>query len=155
MNAHIINTYPYTVDEHDVQSFEQKYHIRLPEPYRSFLIETNGGYPDKDRFPTPWNELNQYIIVDYFYGLNYRRDTWGDLSDARTTFTDRIPEDLVAIASDPGGNQICLGLAGERYGQIFFWEMEEESDEEPPTYDNVSFVANSFQQFLDGLYADS
>ena len=49
----------------------------------------------------------------------------------------------------------CLGVSGDRIGQIFFWDMEHEAaDGQAPGYDNVFWVADSFQSLLDNLYLD-
>jgi hypothetical protein len=39
--------------------------------------------------------------------------------------------------------------------EILYWDHEEEADEgEEPTYDNVYLIANSFTDFINGLYED-
>ena len=64
----------------------------------------------------------------------------------------RMPEELVPIAHDPGGNQICIAVAGPKTGAVYFWDHEEEADDdETPGYDNVYLIANSFNEFLNSL----
>ena len=57
---------------------------------------------------------------------------------------------------DPFGNAICLGIAGEYRGRIYFWDHEMEPD--PGEWDgavetagNVQLLANSFGEFVAGL----
>jgi hypothetical protein len=40
-------------------------------------------------------------------------------------------------------------VAGEKCGQIYFWDHEAEMDEgEPPTYDNLYLIADSIDDLL-------
>lgn len=67
----------------------------------------------------------------------------------------RLPEDLLPIANDEGGNLICIGLEGERLDQIFFWDHEEEADPrqgQVPSYNNICFVADWFWEFFNSLH---
>jgi len=59
----------------------------------------------------------------------------------------RIPRDMIPIARDSFGNQICIGVSGPRCGYVYFWDHENE-DEDEPTYRNMHLVAKSFQEFL-------
>jgi hypothetical protein len=57
---------------------------------------------------------------------------------------------------DSSGNAICLGLAGEARGQVYFWDQEREPDldETDGTIEgagNVSLIAHSFETFFSGL----
>lgn len=64
----------------------------------------------------------------------------------------RIPPNLLPIAHDPFGNLICLSVAGQDRGKVYFWDHEVEVREgEIPSYRNVSFIADNFESFLDGL----
>jgi hypothetical protein len=62
----------------------------------------------------------------------------------------RIPDDTIAIGDDPGSNQILLGIAGENRGKVFYWFREGEKDPDDPAvpgYENIGFIANSFENF--------
>ena len=54
------------------------------------------------------------------------------------------------IAGDSGGNQYVLIVEGDKAGQIFFWNHEDET--EPPSYENMSFIAASFTEFTEKLH---
>ena len=60
-----------------------------------------------------------------------------------------MPPNLLPIASDLGGNAVCLSTDGPDAGAVYFWRHSFET--QPPTYDNVRFVARGFDEFLSGL----
>jgi hypothetical protein len=69
-------------------------------------------------------------------------------------YDERVPADLIPIADDAFGNNICIGWKGEREGKIYFWDHEDELDENGDfvqDYRNVFLVANNLQEFLDNL----
>ena len=69
-----------------------------------------------------------------------------------------IPEGLLTIGSDAGGNAIMLCLRDDRFGQIFLldhelvaYEGEPEPLEEAEEYGLVLFYSPSFSQLLNDL----
>ena len=98
---------------------------------------------------------NDYI--EQLYGV-VPGSTLDDLSILYSDYRGRIHSDLLPIGEDPGGNIICLGLKSKRRGKVYFWDHEREEmppDDAPPDwepgYSNVSFVANSFDEFFFSL----
>ena len=60
----------------------------------------------------------------------------------------RWPARFLAIAIDGFGNRFLLSLGMPDYGDVYFWDHEQEADEgEPPTEDNLNLVAHSFAEF--------
>lgn len=136
--------------EIDLDSLEQQLGLDLPNDYRSFLLSTNGGYPVPNGFAIPDNPVDEHGLVHYFLCID--NDDVYNLMDWAERYKDRIPEGLVPIATDPGGNLICLSATGASSGNVFFWEHEREADEgQAPRQDNVYLVADSFQRFIDNL----
>jgi hypothetical protein len=65
------------------------------------------------------------------------------------TFAGRFPRNLLPIGHDPGGNQICMSVAGSDRNTIYFCDHEDEADDDDvPGYDSVYFIVDSFQAFL-------
>ncbi len=128
--------------------FEVKIGHMLPRDYRQFLLDHNGGKPTPSDFTI--NDEQGGDTLHHVYGL-YNGPGYARLEDAYATYAGRIPAVLLPIADDPGGNVICLGLTGPYRGNVYFWDHESESDDEPG-FENVVLIANSFQAFLDSLY---
>ena len=59
--------------EREVRRFESRIGFDLPQDFRTFLLETNGGVPDTTVFPVPGADE---VFIDYFLPLiQHRRNT--------------------------------------------------------------------------------
>lgn len=102
-----------------------------------------------------------------------------DIFEAIKGRKNRIPEEFLPIGTDSFGNDICIGIKGKYYGKIYFWDHELEAGAikfvyenfglevamkntgltaeeitnygDEPTYKNIHFIANSFDEFLDNM----
>ncbi len=125
----------------------------IPGPYRQFLLEHNGGFPESSDFEmSGWEEgETDSSAVRMFLGIDMEEETFG-LPYVLETFGDRIPARMFPIAWDPGGNLILMVASGSEAGKIYFWDHEREAGEgKPPTEQNLQFIAASFDAFLDKL----
>ncbi|MBK9262343.1 MAG: SMI1/KNR4 family protein [Polyangiaceae bacterium] len=135
----------------EIEQFEKRRGIALPQEYKRFLLKSNGGRPVPDTFDVPgW--AHDGSVIHHFHGIH-----WGEyykLDEECEAYQDRIPADLLPIAADVFGNAICLGWKGKRRGKIYFWDHEDELDENGLSrqdYSNVFLVANSLEEFLGKL----
>jgi len=61
---------------------------------------------------------------------------------------------LIVIGNSGGGGRyFALGIKGKRRGHVYFWDINlfPQDDNVPETYQNISFVAQSFDAFLGEL----
>ncbi len=130
--------------------FERFLEIRLPKDYRKFCLEYNGGRPEPDCFVC--SESGGKSSMHCFYRFN-SSNNHDDMIWAYRIFKDRMPPYYLPIGCDPGGNQICLVVKGQKYGQVFYWDHEFEADEGcDPTDENLTLVAPNFDAFLNSLH---
>ncbi len=134
-----------------IAEFEKQIGDALPQDYRDFLLEFNGGRPDKSGFDydlpdgRTWNSM-----VREFIGFD--RSQYSDFDYFDTMYFDRIPPGMFPIADDPGGNLVLMSLRPESRENIFFWDHNEEAEEEEPaTLENLYFIAGNFSEFFAGL----
>jgi hypothetical protein len=147
-----VNSQDVTVTRKDISSFEEKLKISLPISYKNYLLRCNGGNPDDGTYSMSENidGDEEFSGIDWFYSIS--NDYTTSLEKNINTFYGRVPYDMIPIGEDGGGNQICLGISGERYGKVYFWDHDWESDEDEPWYENVYLIANSFEDFINKLY---
>ena len=128
--------------EDALHAFERKLGVRLPEPYRAYLLRFNGGRWSRQIFSISPEDGESR--VHQVYGLHAGPD-YSRLDAVRTVFADRIPSDLLAFAADAFGNQLCIGIKGKRTGQVFFWDHEVEGGK------GLVVLQDSFDGFVNAL----
>jgi hypothetical protein len=114
---------------------------RLPDTYRRFA-ETYGvlGFEDYVYFTLPDESR---VIMDVFFAV-----CPGDDYDIRENYEmhlGRIPDGMLPVGSDPGGNLVCISIVGDRIDSVLFWNHETEK---------VIHVTDSFEGFVGSLVRD-
>jgi hypothetical protein len=156
--------------EADLSAFEQENKVLLPSDYRAFLLKHNGGEPQPADFDySDGTELMSGGVQEFFAiyikpetetGLSPNLNLASQFRIYKRMGIPRMPDELMPIGDNGGGNKICLCVSGEHTGCIYYWDHEMEctgggtyEDGTPITmWDNCHFVANSFTEFLDSLY---
>lgn len=128
--------------DEEIRAFEERLGWPLPEEYRRFLLENNGGRPTPDVIDI--NGLpGGSTDVQVFFGLDRSVKSSG-LDWNLEMLRGRIDERLLPIACDSGGSVFCLSLHGIDLGCIIYCDFVESK---------VSYyrVAPSFSAFLEKL----
>jgi hypothetical protein len=121
----------------------------LPDDYRRFMSEFNGGRPEPSGFVFPTEDGKSDSAVRYFLTLDDREERY-TIQEFLDRYGDRIPQKLLPIACDSFGNLVLLDAGAKSAGAVCVWDLEKESMDEP-TWDNIADVASSFTEFLDAL----
>ena len=127
------------VSEAEVAQVESELGVKLPEQYRRFLLQYNGGSPQPPAFRYGTGPYADSQVQSFNCILP------GDYTDLRKqaqVFKGRVPDTLLPIGADPFGNVIAIGVRSDELGKVFFWDHET-SDVHP--------VAPGFNAFLDSL----
>lgn len=123
-----------TLDQ--LEAYEKKLGVILPEQYRNYLILFNGGKYEKDITKISAKEGDTRI--HHMYGLHagpgYRR-----------LEADIINHEYLAICDDAFGNEFLIKVNGVGYGGIYFLNHESQ-DKSALTY-----VAPDFSVFVDNM----
>lgn len=145
----------------EIVAFEEYIGYPLPDDYREFLIQHNGGRPDPDAFTLVMDGSEEEDIVMCFFPM---RDVslgsvevgeleelrswpvhcaWNDLQyDLANLYEKELDEPLLPIGTDGSSNYFCVVLDGERKGSILFLEHE---------MAETAFLAESLTAFLGSL----
>lgn len=144
------------IAEQDVAGLEVFLGKQLPEDYKAFLLEFNGGEPiecaidfDGEKIKISGATVATFFEVsdDISYGIQPSAEKHSDL----------VPEDCIVIATTPAGNLFFLSLRDDSFGQVFYKDHEIEgiseflpSQEQLP--ENIVFVSVDFGDFIERLY---
>ena len=146
--------------------FENNLPRALPDDYREFLKQCNGGTMDEENnaffiqgIPglTETNEGDEGIVA-WFDSLNPNRENGEEdlLSQYLVIRGEGVfPDYCLPIGSDYGGNLILLSLGERDYGHIYYWEHElgwGEAGSLEPDYSHCYHAANSFTELIDSLH---
>lgn len=127
--------------DNDIRALEDKFKIKLPLPYVEFLQTSNGGQSDRDFTVVPGCKESPYARIHFFHGIGYPLECY-DLAWSIEVFADRLPTDIIPIATTEGADLFCLNLTT---GGVVFWDG----------WDHTIYpLADSFKAFLDSLSAE-
>ncbi|MBB3947276.1 hypothetical protein GGQ73_003242 [Rhizobium skierniewicense] len=138
--------------EDQLKAFERKLGKTLPGDYRAFLTISGGGLI----FETAVSYLDAEERDLLLRHMNSLREVEAEF-DKPSAYP--LPEGLLCIGNDAGGNAIMLCMTEERYGQIFLldhelvaYEGEPEPFEEAQEYGLITQYSASFAQFVADLH---
>jgi len=100
----------------------------VPGEYRYFVARYGADLLGNEDFAVyaPIREACSWgdkVSPEIFYPLLIEHPY--SLEDQLLTYNGRIPEGVLPIADDAGGNQVCLDVAGEFPGSVWFWDHEQ------------------------------
>ena len=136
-----------------LKMIEKYLSINLPKTYRNFLenYEAIDVINEKKVFILN-NKTKESSSVDGFFYLT--NDYNYSILENYKIYKDRIPENFFPIADDPFGNLILISVKNADRDKIYFWDHEMEVDDgETPDYSNLTLIADSFDEFIEGLYS--
>ena len=134
----------------EIRRLEAQIGRPLPEDYREYLLETDGGTPDPNTFMIP--QIKQEASVDVFYGTGIEVRELGIflwLEELKGT----IPETWIPIGKDPGGNVILMDLSKPSKSPILYWDATR-FFRQSTAKNNTYPLGKSFSDFLKKLYAE-
>jgi hypothetical protein len=141
---------PISVKTSGIVEVEKFMNHKLPNDYLEFVLKyggfAGGAYT---YFPIEPYEGIDEGIMGIFFGINHPADS--DILEACKAYKGRVPSHLLPIADDPGCNLVCLSLDGPDKGYVYFWDMSQDSGEDPPDTSNLHLIAKSFDEFIESL----
>ncbi|KUL39289.1 hypothetical protein ADL15_09995 [Actinoplanes awajinensis subsp. mycoplanecinus] len=119
---------------------EERVGRTLPASYRDHLLQQDGGRMDNN---------DQYLHTVFSVG---DVKPIASIFSRLDTFAGRVPEWLLPVARDEGGNLFALSLREKDFGSVWFWDHEFEADEgEPPTEDNIRLITSDWATFIQSM----
>ena len=115
--------------------------VRVPEDYRKFLLDSNGGVPLNTLFNIP--DLKRVGVILRFYGVGH------SLGLAFRSSQARFPEQVFPIGGDAFGNLILLSF---ETNCVYFWQHDADTQITlDHSWDNIFKLSNTFSEFFESL----
>jgi cell wall assembly regulator SMI1 len=139
-----------------IAKFESELEIELPQDYRRFLLENNGGEP-QENWAFDFFEFNvpdkTSSVIRYFYKVFDNKTH--EVDDLKSIYkalvrSGQIPKEYLPIAEDPFGNIIFLRVDKKNFDNVVFGNAELEDSE--TGYLVMSMISNTFSEFFNSLY---
>jgi hypothetical protein len=130
------------VTDSDINDYESKLGIKLPEEYRVFLRDVRGGFPSRDWVPFEGDGDS----ISHIFGLK-SAVRWKSIDYGIDAFGAPSATGYVPVAICNGGNYFLLKIKAPDQGAVFFWDHDKEGFE-PPTFEFLTRVAARFDQFI-------
>ena len=130
------------LSEREIITIETRLGAHLPEMYRQFLWEYNGGVPTPDVIDVD-GMPGSPTDVQVFFGID-RLIKSSNIDWNLATFAERIDRRLLPIACDSGNNLFCISLHGGDRGRVLYCDF---TGGDAVTY----LVAMDFGLFLESL----
>ena len=137
------------VSPETISNFETRHAITLPQSYKTFLTQSNGGRPSWTVFDVPkWP--GKATALHFLFGIHDGKHN--NLALWYDELRDRLPEGFIAIGVDMGGNFLCLGIEGGFVGEIWYWDSSNDYDLEDGTMFRVGKDIGEFLSHLRESY---
>lgn len=131
----------------DIVAFEKELSSYLPEDYRCFLANCNGGEVHHTHVdPDSGADLRSLFGLNATFLSN-------DLRENYEITSEWIPRQLLPIGDDSSGKKFCLDISNDAMGHVFYcdWEPDFIKDLLP----TPEHIADSFTDFIEGLEVES
>ena len=148
------------IDKWYIEDFEKRFGYILPDTYKELMLKHNGVRFEEDNFA---------LDEERFWTWNFLFDAFGEKELTKGDHIDEaqigvshpdyygIPG-LVCIASTGEGDLVCFDYRDELKGNnpkvVVMIHDEYDKHEDGSITNKVTFVANTFDDFLDMLYED-
>ncbi|BBK76110.1 MULTISPECIES: SMI1/KNR4 family protein [Clostridium] len=135
------------VKEEEILKLEDEIGFTLPNDYKEFLINFNGGVPEVKYSTFTLNELEENIGLQVLYGLDLEENL--DLREWYEEYEDDLLDDCLIIGHGIGFGFIVLVNSPEVSG-VYFWDNSFELDNSSED-ENIYKISDTFRQFIDEL----
>lgn len=131
-----------TVPEEQIASAEKTLGLRLPEPYRSWLKETDGGLVPED---TVIPGTAGPGLISELDGIEWmpRIGRFGRMQI--------VPSDYLVVSQGSSGGCLTIKIHGDDYGSVWWADFDKAEDEgvwESPTESIMVRLADDWNGFL-------
>lgn len=101
----------------NINMFENKFKIKIPEEYRNFLIKYNGGKTPNTKFKS--SKISSDLLGFYGFGIADKELNFREI-ELTEAIDDYLSDDMLPIGSNVFGDKITIGFKDSNKGKVFF-----------------------------------
>lgn len=140
------------MSDEDIRSLETEFHVKLPPEYVEFLLQTNGGIPSGatcfDYTLTNGKLVKAGGVVGCLNYVTSDKEDIGGVWESTQLLRSEFQEierntKVIAIGVDGADNMIYLDMSNDPPNVFIHYYSSNNSTPK---------IADSFEQFIDGLY---
>jgi hypothetical protein len=146
------------VPEAELTAIEAKCGAKLPDDYREFLATYGSAtfarlVSIRSAGPLPQALSDDGMLpFDAFYGTVRLADRCPGVLSCIDNFHGEIPDGLLPIANGWQDDQICIGMAGEQHGRVYYYDSQNlDADEVSTRFPYTYYIADSFTDLLNQM----
>ena len=134
--------------ETQIKTLEKRLGCSLPEEYRNFLKQYNGGHPNPDCIQVPGVKWIDNVGVGAFFHLQPSKPGMDELLYYFEHSRELLPAGHLPIAGS--SDVFTLSLKPKTFGSVFWWNHEsDELDDDGNYLESAGYLlAGSFDEFL-------
>ena len=105
----------------------------------------NGGIPSPNKFDLSKKEG---LVLNVLYGVGVEKDY--NVFYILKGLKSFLSRNCIPIGQVEGGGLVCLGVDGDKFEKIYFWDKKE--GEKAEDGKNLFLIAENFEEFLNSIY---
>ncbi|MEK7434946.1 MAG: SMI1/KNR4 family protein [Cyanobacteriota bacterium] len=125
----------------NIESFEKKISQKLPNDYKEFLLENNGGSIEDNYYNYFYYKEDENIFIGVFFPLD---EIFNALDDY--DFIDGFDKNWAIIATGGEDYRLFMSLDEIDFGHIYFANITDENVEK-----DYIFITNSFSNLINNI----
>ena len=135
-------------NEEAISILENKYKVVLPEDYKRFLLQENGGRNTAYKYKNlvKISQISEEVNIDVMFGVETNMKN-ADIEQWTSEYRDDLFPNSIIIGDTIQHGFIVFWLSNEENRGIYYYddtyEFESSTDDV-----NAYFLANSFSEFL-------
>ncbi|MGE7902931.1 SMI1/KNR4 family protein [Peribacillus sp. NPDC094092] len=138
------------ISVNELENFEKKFNLVLPEDFSRFLLSNNGGKAVNRRFQTEDRTITSSIIL--FFPLSNEIEENLESTFIKYNESRIVPKDFLPIGLDPANSLICLSLDREQKGKVYFCDMDYFEEDNELRKEFIKPISGNFKEFMDNLF---
>ena len=156
MEKIILNDIGEKINISQIEDFEKNIGKKLPDDFKEFMLENNGGCPEEELFTQNFNminpetseEITQSIDIAEFMSLNDIEFEYDEIID-----TGDIPQGYLPFGYTSFDNLFLICLNQDNYGAIYYVNHDFFDDSTGRFV--ISKICNSFSDFIESLVVET